>query len=791
MVRARQQAPTFRAGVDLVAVDVQVVAGNGLPIAGLGPEKFQVSINGRRRRVVSAQLVRHDTTSSIASSWAVDAAPAPAVTAAVAPALSPDGRVYVIAIDLHSFRPGATGLVTTAARQFIEKLQPMDRVGLVAFPSGLEVDPTTDHEAVVRGLDTVVGLSDPPVSFANRFGLNPSNIVDITVATQREAYVDINGAPPESGIRRVVDEVCAYDQDPEFCRRWVLSDAQALAAYEEGLAVQRLGAVRALLGALAGAPGRKTVVLVSAGLPGTDVPGGRPDIGELGMLVGQEAARANTTIYALHVDARRMEQASGAAAGRPRPSDNQSRNSAILGRPLDQIASLSGGTRFTVVQGGGEAAFERIRLETSSLYILGVEPDESDRTGEPRQLSVRVDTGQRGTTVRARSWVVVPKPGSVAVSARTDVRAPAPPAVAAPAAPAVAPIAAAAPSGSAVAPEPPVVTRTVVDDLFDKYSSGDRSVLFRELRAAADFERVRPDLVSTLSRWRTEWSPAHASFAMDVAVTAYARSWPNPQMFLMAARRLVLGRPDAPGARPDDDRVELRFHRAAVALLSATEGPHAVESYLTSIQDRVALGVSPRKSAMLKDEHLAMALAVVRERQTSLPLLSVVSRRDDPATWTVAKNDGRTRRALEEVAELLQLAEAFDETRIEASVRRAFVLHRLGSHQDALALLAATSPIDPTVDCWKVLIQGRALAALGSPREAIAAFERAAALAPDAQTAAVALTNLFLKLGDRAEAMTWARRARTTTEAGSDPWPLYWTGSSRFLGQWLAELRAQ
>jgi hypothetical protein len=58
---AAQQTPTFRAGVDLIAVDVQVVASSGLPIGGLGPEKFQVAINGRPRKVVSAELLRYDT----------------------------------------------------------------------------------------------------------------------------------------------------------------------------------------------------------------------------------------------------------------------------------------------------------------------------------------------------------------------------------------------------------------------------------------------------------------------------------------------------------------------------------------------------------------------------------------------------------------------------------------------------------------------------------------------------------------------------------------------------------
>ena len=43
--------PTFKSGVELVALDVTVVDRNGRPVQGLGPEAFQVTIDGRPRRV--------------------------------------------------------------------------------------------------------------------------------------------------------------------------------------------------------------------------------------------------------------------------------------------------------------------------------------------------------------------------------------------------------------------------------------------------------------------------------------------------------------------------------------------------------------------------------------------------------------------------------------------------------------------------------------------------------------------------------------------------------------------
>ena len=51
------QQPTFRSGVDLVTVDATVLGRDGVPIDNLGPDDFRLEVDGRARRVVSAQFV--------------------------------------------------------------------------------------------------------------------------------------------------------------------------------------------------------------------------------------------------------------------------------------------------------------------------------------------------------------------------------------------------------------------------------------------------------------------------------------------------------------------------------------------------------------------------------------------------------------------------------------------------------------------------------------------------------------------------------------------------------------
>ena len=79
----------------------------------------------------------------------------------------------------------------------------------------------------------------------------------------------------------------------------------------------------------------------------------------------------------------------------------------MLGRLLDIFSGASGGTMMRVLVGSGEGALDRVLLETSSHYLLGVEPTDADR-GRLRELRVKV-TNTPNVTVRSRLWVAVPK----------------------------------------------------------------------------------------------------------------------------------------------------------------------------------------------------------------------------------------------------------------------------------------------------------------------------------------------------------------------------------------------
>jgi len=414
-VTARAQQATFRASVDLIAVDVQVVDNSGHPITDLLADKFDVTIDGRKRRVVSANLIKYTAgdeslpPSAAITSRAIDEAPALG-----------GGRIFMLAIDVGSFEVGQSRGVVQAAQTFVSRLEPNDLVGLYTFPVGPWVSPSTNRAELRRKLDTVVGQRQ---SLQSQYHLSPAEVVDITAeisalamrSSPAPAPTNRGGTQPASALlgnetetlRRVQLRECGDTADLR-CIEAIETEATAMAFFYEGLVMQGLNGLGSLLQNLGETPGRKTVVVLSAGMPVSDRVGGRPNVGDQARVLGEQAARSNTTIYALHIDHSMLQAFSAETRHSDKQPVSRERESVMLGRMLDQFAGASGGTLLRVLVGSGEGMLDRVLLETSAYYLLGVEPTSSDRDGRTHALRVRVS--RPGSTIRSRTWVLVPKP---------------------------------------------------------------------------------------------------------------------------------------------------------------------------------------------------------------------------------------------------------------------------------------------------------------------------------------------------------------------------------------------
>ena len=303
---------------------------------------------------------------------------------------APLRRTLIWAIDCGSFDEATAKPVTAAAAAFISRLPADDEVGLVGFPIGPTVDPTTDHAAVLRALDGIFKQRDAPPP--GEFNLSASDLVELST------WVGIGRASSEAAA--LVNQLCGAGDAP--CRDRLRNEVMGSVLYDEGMARVRVDLLRLLVADLSTVPNRKTVVLVSAGLVAADRPGARPDNSGLVLQIGKAAAQANVNVYTLFIDQSWLRQQAAETRRARNRLTNVARDSAILGRLLEQFSGAAGGSFVNVMFGGGESAFDRVLRETSAYYLLGVEPA-ADHRG---RLAART-TGQDAGAGRQRPRALV------------------------------------------------------------------------------------------------------------------------------------------------------------------------------------------------------------------------------------------------------------------------------------------------------------------------------------------------------------------------------------------------
>lgn len=390
------QQPVFRAEIERVRVDVQVVnSSKGDPVIGLGLDDFEVWLDGRPRRVTSAELVtfEHDPLPS-------DVGPTTVRTPGRVPE---DARVFVVAIDQLGLPVAAITPMKETIRRFLLQLRPQDMVALYEFPYRTpKLDISHDHTLVARALDRVLGMrTQNPGSY----NLSASEIVDIA-------------ANDADTLNAVLARECGDLAVDIGCIENVRAEARGLAAYLEVESSQRLNELVKLSQTLAFIPGRKTIVLMSGGLITSSKAGGRPDIRSMLSSVGDDIANAQANLYVIHLDSS-MTDAYGAATRGTRISNTglttravdrfqtltEDRSTMITG--LEILAGRAGGAMFSVDAGTPASIFDRVLLETRAYYVLGVEPADEDRDGKSHYI--RVKTTAKHADVRSRVQVYIPQ----------------------------------------------------------------------------------------------------------------------------------------------------------------------------------------------------------------------------------------------------------------------------------------------------------------------------------------------------------------------------------------------
>jgi VWFA-related protein len=370
-----QQRPTFRAATDVVLIDAHVVARDGTPVQGLAPDQFEVFIDGRRRPVLSAEFVRAGDVPASAAGQ-----PAPPGS------LPTDGRVIVLGIDQASFPASAQASAREAATRVLDRVAAEDYLGMIAFPGPVAIAPTRYRGPIREGIARIAGIRvDPPRS---RFNISAFEAAQLrsreTVAT-----------------KEIVDRECQREFMNPTCRQEVIQDGSTIAQVLEQQAVQSITGIHGVLDAIAW-PGRKTLMLVSAGLPMSRRPGSTSSLDAETERIARRAAAANVNLYVLYMNVHFMQYFSAAYGKRNYSIFN---DIGMFATGLERFADSGGGTFFQI-EVDSDPFVDRALRETSASYLVAVRAEPAERDG--REHFIRVAVKARGATVRYRRVVVIP-----------------------------------------------------------------------------------------------------------------------------------------------------------------------------------------------------------------------------------------------------------------------------------------------------------------------------------------------------------------------------------------------
>ncbi len=388
----------FRTQTELVRVDVNVVDRDGRPQSGLSAADFQVTVDGRPRRLVSADFVDlQPIVKREAASGGTGDQPM-TVTWSSNEGVSAAGRLYALVVDQANIQPGGVRAAGEAARRFVSRLTPTDRVALFTIPSGVAVDFSTDHARVLNALLGVSGsaqrLEGVWANISVTEAISLQNIgADVCSSALRMTEEPLNSI--------LVRNRCFFDEVAlrENCCRQVMAEAGRVANGVQLATRESLMALETLLNRLAGIEGPKTIILLTQRLVTGGI--GRLEFSTDLKRLGLAAANAHIALYVLHLSRAFVDAVDAESGVR---SETGFADEAVTREGLETLAGYARGALVRVVA-GADFAFDRIVRETSAYYLLGFEPLAEERDGKPHQIRVRVQ--RRGTEVRARAEFVI------------------------------------------------------------------------------------------------------------------------------------------------------------------------------------------------------------------------------------------------------------------------------------------------------------------------------------------------------------------------------------------------
>ena len=406
------QAPVFRAGVELVRLDVRVLDANGQPIKDLKPDEVTIEEGGRKRSIVLFQHVAEPAGTYIEAARQTIGAEVSTNQGA------PRGHLYVFVFDQGHITPGNEQRARAAVEGFLRtRVRPGDKVALYAIPGpGPQLGFSSNVSLALAELPKVrgslerqvgVGVASMSLYEAYQIARGDQAIAQRVLARSTEATTALDvsgraaaaraasGATGSPGAGSTGESITQALQLVTDASRTVVGTADSETRaflYSLSDVIRELAAIE----------GRKSVVLVSEGFYADNV---SRDVDR----VAAAAAEAYAVVYSLDINRRGIDVSAAAPSGAEPASEIQSRVES-----LGALAAETSGELVLDSSGQMERVLTRIADGSQDYYLVGFEPPPGALVDRHTYRRVTVKVARPGARVSARTGYALRDPSNAA-----------------------------------------------------------------------------------------------------------------------------------------------------------------------------------------------------------------------------------------------------------------------------------------------------------------------------------------------------------------------------------------
>ena len=369
--------PVFRAGVDVVRLDIRVVDGSGKPVSDLRPDEVEVIDSGTKAPVV---LFQHIAPAGRSNSEARQRTIAAEISTNQG---APRGHLYVLIFDQDHITSGAEQKVRLAAETFLRRRFTLDdRVAVYGLPGpGPSLFFTRELSAAVAQLKLVRGGLQRTLTPGDR---------DMTVNEAYEIlrgndavinrFMTTQGASTRTGVLPDLGGRVAGGTDLATTRSLIVDQANLTVQNADAESRRFLDLVSQQLRTFRGVDGRKTVMLFSEGFHTDNISRSIKD-------VAAAAAETYSVIYSFDLNKRSESLSTVMATGSDVAPEISNR--------LESLSQLSADTNGKVILDASshlDQALDVVGAAELDYYIIGFTAPAAALTNrdEYRHVSVRV-----------------------------------------------------------------------------------------------------------------------------------------------------------------------------------------------------------------------------------------------------------------------------------------------------------------------------------------------------------------------------------------------------------------